>query len=141
MCDIKEYGTLEIMGKLHNSAATSRDRTQISQRMVGGGPRCSLTTQDYRRILPHSFSQLSTTLVPVMSTISHFLPISVFKCDAMYSGGWVGRQVPIFWRNLLPLFRVEGAPICQYLSARLDAVKTQMIIFQLRMNYSELPLF
>jgi len=37
MCDIKEYGTLEIMGKLHNSAATSRDRTQITQRMVGGG--------------------------------------------------------------------------------------------------------
>jgi len=73
MCDIKEYGILEIIGDLHNSAATPRDRTHFTQRMGGWvGSRCSLATYDYRRMVPHSFIQLSLTPVTVMSTVSHF---------------------------------------------------------------------
>ena len=52
MCDIKEYGILEIMGELHNSAATPRYRAHFTQRMGGWvGPKCSLATYDYRRMV------------------------------------------------------------------------------------------
>ena len=92
MFGIKQYGILEITGENHNSSATSRDRTHFTQSIRGWlCHRFSLDTYDYRRMLPHSFSWLSTNIVTVMSTISYFLPISVFKSDAMYSGGWVGR--------------------------------------------------
>jgi len=33
MHDIKEYGILEIIGELHNSATTSRHRTHFTQRI------------------------------------------------------------------------------------------------------------
>jgi len=43
MCDIKEYGIVEIIGELPNSAATPTDRTHFTQ-WIGGwvGPRCLL---------------------------------------------------------------------------------------------------